>query len=206
MAKQIFTQLWGDQKNSVLRACQMIEAAAKQTRTAEKTEHDNLQRKLNAVKKRKLNYSRMRADEELTADEYKELSREIESEIANLQSTIDQADDNSALSKTSINYTAIQIALEQTVDLKDAKIPDYLIDEFVETITPTEDYRYRWKMNFGPRKNKAERTDLVNPPCKPLVSIHIDYETAKQWRLEFGLPTQQFRRCTWNDLDVDVYI
>ena len=60
------------------------------------------------------------------------------------------------------------------VDILGPKIDMALISEFVEVVTPVEDYRYRWKLNFGPEKLQSERMDLTDPPLFANPVLHCD--------------------------------
>ena len=95
-------------------------------------------------------------------------------------------------------------ALNRIVDLSAPKLPDSLIQEFVEVVTPIKDNLYRWKLNFGPQVPHAERTDLTKIEQDPLLKFRINFETARQYRQKNGMPSQ-FRRCSWTDLRVEVY-
>lgn len=96
-------------------------------------------------------------------------------------------------------------ALNRIVDLSAPKLPDSLIQEFVEVVTPIKDNLYRWKLNFGPQIPHAERTDLTKIEQDPLLKFRINFETARQYRQKNGMPSQ-FRRCSWTDLRVEVYV
>ena len=96
-------------------------------------------------------------------------------------------------------------ALNRIVDLTAPKLPDSLIQEFVEVVTPIKDNLYRWKPNFGPQVPHTERTDLTKIEQDPLLKFRINFETARQYRQKNGMPSQ-FRRCSWTDLRVEVYV
>ena len=48
--------------------------------------------------------------------------------------------------------------------------------------------------------------NLMQPISEPILAFTIDYETAKIFCEKNHLPLQQFRRCAWNDIDVEVYM
>ena len=60
------------------------------------------------------------------------------------------------------------------MDISTPKIADNLIDRFVEVVTPFEDYSYRWKLNFGEKVTRNERSDLCNiePRQSSLLPLH----------------------------------
>lgn len=96
-------------------------------------------------------------------------------------------------------------ALEELVDISTPKIADNLIDRFVEVVTPFEDYSYRWKLNFGEKVTRNERSDLCNIRTSPILTFTITFDQAKAYRKANKMPTQ-FREAAWTDLKVEVYI
>ena len=145
----------------------------------------------------------MRADGELTKEQYQKLYAQSSQELEALQKEnrkhLDQA--------TSIGFDLDKIkkSLSQMVDISSPKIADELIEEFVEVITPVENHHYRWKMCFGKRKAPQERSNLMKPENPPVLTFTIDFEAARQLRHSNGLPAQ-FRKRDWHDLTVEVYL
>lgn len=75
----------------------------------------------------------------------------------------------------------------------------------METVTPVENYSYRWKLNFGEAKTVREKADMMNPAREAILTFIIDFEQAKQFRQHNKMPTQ-FRIRGWHDLYVEVYL
>ena len=146
----------------------------------------------------------MYADGDLGRDEYKELCAKTDQEISALQHPQAEmaAQQKAAATPSMKELTA---ALNRIVDLSAPKLPDSLIQEFVEVVTPIKDNLYRWKLNFGPQVPHSERTDLMKIEQDPLLKFRINFETARQYRQKNGMPSQ-FRRCSWTDLRGEVYV
>ena len=203
MAKHIFEQLWGDQRDAVLKACQMIEACMFPAAKGLDAVEAERRKKADKLEQRILNLGQMRADGELTKEQYQKLSAQSSQELEALQKEnrkhLDQA--------TSIGFDLDKIkkSLSQMVDISSPKIADELIEEFVEVITPVENHHYRWKMCFGKRKAPQERSNLMKPENPPVLTFTIDFEAARQFRYSNGLPAQ-FRKRDWHDLTVEVYL
>ena len=70
MAKMIFDQLWGDQREAVLKACQMIESCILSTTLQTDSEKAEKQKKIEKLEQRLLNLGQMRADGELTREQF----------------------------------------------------------------------------------------------------------------------------------------
>ncbi|WP_373209363.1 recombinase family protein [Allofournierella massiliensis] len=204
MAKQIFDQLWGDQKESVLKACQMVESCMMTVAMQSDAAITELHRKAAMLEQRILNLGQMRADGELTKEQFQKLYTQTTKELETLQGKIDdQANEPEHSSRFDLDK--IKKGLSQMVDISTPKISEELIEEFVEVITPVENHHYRWKLNFDEPKTPQERCNLLNPDNSPVLSFTIDFETAREFRYANGLPSQ-FRRRDWNNLIVEVYL
>ena len=202
MAKLIFDRIWGDQNAAVKKAVAMIDSVSNRAAPACSVASSSVQ--ISKLKNRKLRLAQMYADGDLGRDEYKELCAKTEQEISALQHPPAEmaAQQKAAATPSMKELTA---ALNRIVDLSAPKLPDSLIQEFVEVVTPIKDNLYRWKLNFGQQVPHAERTDLTKIEQDPLLKFRINFETARQYRQKNGMPSQ-FRRCSWTDLRVEVYV
>lgn len=204
MAKQIFDQLWGDQRQAVLKACQMIESCMLAATMQSDVGRAELQRKADKLEQRILNLGQMRADGELTKEQYQKLYAQATKELEALQGKMG-GQPNEPENVNGFDLDKIKKGLSQMVDISTPKISEELIEEFVEVVTPVENHHYRWKMSFGETKTAQERSNLLEPENPPVLAFTIDFETARKFRYANGLP-RQFRKRDWNDLIVEVYL
>lgn len=204
MAKEIFNRVWGNQKDAVMAACNMIRDAQKGMLGINKEQKSVLHTKIEKLKTRKRNFSTMYADGDLKRDEYLEMSDQVEEEIKKLEAQISE-EPTYAGNADLLNTAHIKKALEELVDISTPKIDDKLIDRFVEVVTPIENYSYRWKLNFGEKVGRKDRTDLGKIESSPILSFKITFQEAHEYRKANKMPAQ-FREVAWNDLNVEVYI
>lgn len=204
MAKQIFDQLWGDQRQAVLKACQMIESCMLASTMQSDAGRAELQRKADKLEQRILNLGQMRADGELTKEQYQKLYAQATKELEALQGKMG-GQPNEPENVNGFDLDKIKKGLSQMVDISTPRISEELIEEFVEVVTPVENHHYRWKMSFGETKTAQERSNLLEPENPPVLTFTIDFETARKFRYANGLP-RQFRKRDWNDLIVEVYL
>ena len=204
MAKRIFEQLWGDQREAVLKACQMVESCMAAVAMQSDAGNAEIQRKANKLEQRILNLGQMRADGELTKEQFHKLYSQATKELEALQSKMG-GQSNEPESASRFDLDKIKKGLSQMVDISTPRISEALIEEFVEVITPVKNHHYRWKLNFGESKTPQERSNLLEPENPPVLAFTIDFETARKFRYANGLPTQ-FRKRDWNDLTVEVYL
>lgn len=204
MAKQIFSRIWGDQKEAVLLACEMLSKCSSFQPSGMELREANLSQQVERLKARMKNYSIMRADGELSKQEYQSLSQEANAEINRLSDEISALRESNTNPFVALDLSKIRKALNRMVDLSKTKVAEELIEEFVETITPVENNRFRWKLDFD-SFSCSKHTDLVSISCDPLLTFTIDFETAKAYRESCGMD-YRFRKSQWNDLVVEVYL
>ena len=202
MATLIFSQVWGTQKDSILRALEMLENVTRIKSLKPQTQNAEISFKIDKIEKRILNFGNMRADGELSKEQYIVLCAQAEKEKEELEQLLITAPEK----KENLNLKLIKEKLNQFIDISTPQVSDELIDEFVECVTQVEDYYYRWKLNLTTSNNGSNKCNLMQPTSEPILAFTIDYETAKIFREKNHLPLQQFRRCAWNDIDVEVYM
>lgn len=204
MAKAIFDRVWGDQKQAVMTACDLIKQAQNGIAQTSQESLSLLNHKIEKLKIRKRNFSTMYADGDLTREEYREMSSQADDEIQKLQAE-QRAGAESKMSDEVMNVARIKKALEGIVDISTPRIDDKLIERFVEVVTPVEDTAYRWKLNFGEIPERNKRTNLVEISTAPVLAFTIGFNEAKAYRKANHMPTQ-FRESAWHDLYVEVYL
>lgn len=204
MAKRVFERLWGDQKEAVLRACQMVESCLQTTSALSDSKGAEMEATLNRLEKRILNLGQMRADGELTKEQYQKLYSQAMEEHASVKRKMERKT-MQPTAHPQYDFATIQKGLNQLVDISSPKISEELIDEFVEAIVPSENYTFCWKMCFGNSPVVFDLQSILHPDVSPALSFTIDFEDAKQFRISNALPTQ-FRKRDWHDLKVEIFI
>ena len=201
MATMIFKQVWGNQRKAVLRACEIVVAVQKNAKTTFSFECSELHRRIEKAEAAKLNLSRMFAYGEISAEEYRVLKAQAESDIVELKAKLEVQPE--LAQPPSIE--PIKRVLEQVVDVSGPKVSEALIERFVEAVTPAEDFLFRWKLNLGKRIIGTDNVDLITGTDKPVLDFWITFDVAKKYRQANKMPTQ-FRSNAWSDLRVQVYI
>lgn len=202
MAKEIFRRVWGDQRESVLLACKMLSQCNSLPDIRNAQRISSLEAQLQKLHTRLKNYSIMRADGELSKEEFLQLTRDVNREIIQLDAEL-QNEKNFHPSSGSLSVESLQAALNRMIDTSKANISESLIEEFVETVVPVENYRYRWKLSFE-NLEPGFHSDLLSPSNSPVMSFTIDFDTAKEYRQACQMATQ-FRKSQWHDIEVEVY-
>lgn len=204
MAQQVFKRVWGDQKEAILLACDMLSKCSSFQPSGVQKKAVSLSQQIEKLQSRLKNYSAMRADGELSKGEYLSLSRESSAEINKLTEELKAIENEQPQAFSSLDLDKIRAVLNRMVDLSKPKIADELIDEFVDTVTPVENYRFRWKLNFD-RACNLRHADLIALEVEPILAFTIDFETAKQYRESCNMD-YRFRKNQWTDLVIEVYL
>lgn len=203
MAKQIFDKLWGDQQEAVLKACQMVESCLRSSAAQTVKDQENFRQTMEKLEQRMLNLAQMRADGELTKDQYQKLYAQAAKELEALQRQKAQSEEIDE--QNQLDLKAIRQGLSKMVDTSSPRISEELIDEFVEVVTPVANHHYRWKISMENLKQGAQRANLLEPENPPVLTFTIDFEAAKQYRRMNKMPAQ-FRHNNWTDLTVEVFL
>lgn len=135
---------------------------------------DSLKKEADKLNKRLDNLIEMRADGEITKDKFIEKKIEYETRLEEISDKLEELkpDENESVDyKVKINL--FREVLEKSLDFANAeKIPEYVIDAFVESIT-VDGNTFKWKFNLLPdsmdfsiegRKNKFQIKEVDNTP------------------------------------------
>ena len=159
MAKSLLEHLWTDRKESVLFALDLIKRYYRDERvTCGKGDTTVIQSKLNKATARLQNLIAMRADGEITKEEYQAMRSPVDEEIRALQKAlteVPQAEEHSS----ALNLDEITATLHSLVDFSGATLNHDVISKFVYMVTPTSDTSFHWYVNLsGNTKARAAYT------------------------------------------------
>lgn len=159
MAKSLLEHLWTDRKESVLLALDLIKRYYRDERVMSgKGDTAAIQAKLNKATTRLQNLIAMRADGEITKDEYQAMRSPVDAEMRALEKSLEKAP-QAEEQGTALNLTEITATLHSLVDFSDATLNHDVIKKFVYMVTPTSDTSFHWYVNLsGNTKARATYT------------------------------------------------
>ena len=148
MAKELLEHLWQDRKASVLIAIDLIKRYYKDERLSE-NQHDavSIKAKIDKAQTRLTNLIAMRADGELSKEEYQTMRKPIDDEIQQLQEKLNQAP-NDEQPKSGLELDGIISTLNTLIDFSGTKVSEEVINQFVYRVTPTSDITFDWYVNL----------------------------------------------------------
>lgn len=149
MAKELLEHLWQDRKASVLIAIDLIKRYYKDDRLNE-NQHDavSIKAKIDKAQTRLTNLIAMRADGELSKEEYQTMRMPIDAEIQQLQEKLNQAPTDEQ-PKSGLQLDGIISMLNTLIDFSGTKVSKDIINQFVYRVTPTSDTTFDWYVNLN---------------------------------------------------------
>ena len=149
MAKELLEHLWQDRKASVLIAVDLIKRYYKDERLSE-NQHDavSIKAKIDKAQTRLTNLIAMRADGELSKEEYQTMRKPIDDEIQQLQEKLNQAPKDEQ-PKSGLELDGIISTLNTLIDFSGTKVSEEVINQFIYRVTPTSDTTFDWYVNLN---------------------------------------------------------
>ena len=168
MAKKVFENCWKNRKEDALEAFNIIKQYAVSETKENNSEILTIDRNIDKLRNRLENMIEMRADGELTKEEYAKSKSKIETEInslTNKKAELTSSDNNTF----QIDLEKIKSALNTLVDLKE--IDSKIIDIFVSEIIPIDNDRFEWTIRLSENKDAAVICNVGGRKTSPTVSI-----------------------------------
>lgn len=106
------------------------------------------------------NLAAMRADGEISKEQFQSLRHKAEIEIAALNEERAELNTISDEAAQTLDMGAIEKVLNEVLDFSKPTINESVIDKFVARITPADNGHYRWDLNFAPSPNKLSSVIL----------------------------------------------
>ena len=149
MAKALLEHLWTERKESVLIALDLIKCYYKEEKSNE-TQSDTvtIQAKLDKANSRLTNLIAMRADGEISKDEYQTMRSPVDEEIKKLQKALDEIPQEKSNTK-GLDIEGIRSTLNSLIDFSGSTISHDVVNQFVYLITPTSDTTFDWYVNLN---------------------------------------------------------
>lgn len=149
MAKAVLEHLWTERRESVLLAIDLIKRYYRDERTNVGTaDAASIQIKLDKATVRLQNLIAMRADGEITKEEYQAMRSQIDEQIRSLQKSLEETP-TAEVSPKGLQLDKIIAALNTMIDFSNSTISHDVINQFVYRVTPTSDSTYDWYLNLS---------------------------------------------------------
>ncbi len=148
MAKVLMEYLWVKKKESVLLALELIKCYYKEEQVTNDSDVVGIKTRIAKANSRLLNLTTMRADGEISKDEYLVMRKPVDEEIAELQKLLEITPDEQTAPK-GIDLDGIRDTLNTMIDFSGTSLCHEVIDQFVYMVRPTSDISFEWYLNLN---------------------------------------------------------
>ena len=155
MAKKIFEVIWTGRKEDAKLAYKLLRECYQADASRNKATIAAIQGKISRVTGRMENLIAMRADGEISKEQFQTLRQKVETELAALNEELGRLNSAFDDETEALDMTAIEAALDSMLDFSGPSIDSNVIEKFVCRITPVDNGHYRWDLNFAPNKKQA---------------------------------------------------
>ena len=135
--------------HKLLRECYQADASRNKATIAA------VQGKISRATGRMENLIAMRADGEISKEQFQTLRQKAETELAALNEELSRLNSAFDDETDALDMAAIEAALDSMLDFSGPSIDSNIIEKFVCRITPVNNGHYRWDLNFAPNKKQA---------------------------------------------------
>lgn len=155
MAKKIFESIWTDRKEDAKLAYKLLRECYQSDASRNKGTIAAVQGKISRATARMENLIAMRADGEISKEQFQTLRQKAETELADLNEELNRLNAAFDDETDAPPMAVIEDALDSILDFSGPSIDSSIIDKFVCRITPVDNGHYRWDLNFAPNKKQA---------------------------------------------------
>lgn len=220
IAWYVINDVWGSCRTDMNQALKIIEECYREETTLSQLELNGLLEKIEKLEGRKRSLLDMRADGEITKEEYTAKRSEYEIQINKLKLSVTEAKANQS---PSVDYnqtiSSIKQALEEILDLSQPRLNRTIVDGFVWKLVHRKDNEFDLYLSMGnegfgdvgseEKVIKYKVFESSNPrreervKCTKLKSIRLTYDDAVVYRAMSG---KRVLKNKWEDLAVNIYI
>jgi len=141
----------------------------------------------------------MRAEGDLSKEEYRRRRLLYEEELKELQEKASKVEDAMVSAEEKLNLNAIKASLKEVLNVEGPIIDEALVRQFVCKVIMISKYEYRWIINLSGK----EYDPVVDDESEIQTTLTLSFKQARDWRLRNG---DYIRNRQWQDLKVDIRI
>lgn len=186
MAQKIFESLWTDRKSAALEAYRLLKECYQSDTHNNKATISAVQGKIARITSKIDRLVSMRADGEISKEEFKSLREKANGELSVLNTEIERLTASSSDELMTLDFPAIEHTLNSLLDFSKGKVDESIIEKFVTRITPIDNGHYRWDLNFSPNKKQAIIGCVEGRKNNPEVTIKKEGGDDERPHLTYG--------------------
>ena len=149
MSKAIMERLWGDRKESVQLACEMIRDCYKSEQPKTQNNTAIVEAKIAQIKMRLNSLIDMRSGGEITKEQFIERRDKLNAELKAAEAEFEEVNRLPEIPKDiGLRWDAIIETLNQAIDISNPKLSREILEKFVVEVIPQSKSHYVWKINL----------------------------------------------------------
>lgn len=163
MAKEVISKIWENKTQSVITAYEIILKHYKEESSDYDIKRKRILFEIDKFKTKINNLIEMRADNDITKDEYSYMKNSFENKINSLKNELDkytEENDTKEILKDKLNK--IKKVLDETIDFSQNKLPEYVVERFVYRVTPIDNNKFRWYIRLDGKKDDDIDNALID--------------------------------------------
>ena len=153
--------VWGDMNKVIKNTFSIIEDSYTEESIIQNNAKEKLEQKLNKLIQKKDRLLEMRADGEITKEEYLKLKEKTETDIYNITKEIEKNSSSPSYDKENV-LKNIKENLNKYIDLDNNKIREDIIREFIYRIYNMGDDKYIIIVNLGIKEDELKNETVFN--------------------------------------------
>jgi len=171
MARKILEGIWSDRKQAVLDAYNMVSENIRSDKADNRAAVSALDGKINRLKVKIEGFITMRAEGELSKEEYRTMKAKADEELTVLLTEREAVSRPSEETAYKPDMEAIRQALEESIDFSQPFLSRDVINKFVQKITTLDNRRFQWDMNFMLKNTQPIFATVDGRKTSPSVTV-----------------------------------
>ena len=177
MCKCIIEEIWKDRNEAMKQACKILEKCY-QADMDNQTEKIVIQKKIDKLKLKIDTLIDMRAEGDISIEEYRNRRKRLDNELANYETKINVHDaSEEVISEEGLNWNKIYATLEKVIDISGAKVDNKFVEKFIGKIVPQGNNKFTWYVNLSNRETK--NIDIAVEGRKNHATVYIEKESEE---------------------------
>ena len=168
-------QVFGEKRDLIYYTCQLIRDSYRSPKVAE-TNLPNIIARIERINTKKETLLDMRAEGEITKEEYLHQKQKLETELLALMAEKDKLTKETAAEPELPQWGKIQASLNQVLDLSQPKVDPDLVRKFVSKIVPDGKHNFHWYLNLD--GNSAIMQSVMVDGRKNHATVTVGMEDA----------------------------
>lgn len=172
MCKRVLEEIWHNRNEAMIEACHILKQCY-QLNVETQSEVVAIQKKINKLKGKINNLIDMRADGDISTEEYRERRKRLGEELSEYERELGEKRVSSEIKpEEGLYWDEIKATLQKVIDISSSTVDNELVDKFIAKIVPMGNNHYKWFVNLS--NLKSEEISIVVDGRKNNATVYIE--------------------------------